>query len=288
MTRSMTAFARESGDTPWGALVWELRTVNARYLDISLRLPDDLRSLEPQAREIIGRRLTRGKVDAVLRFQSREAMAGATALDTDAARAVLAAVAQVAALEPRLAPPGAIDVLRWPGVLKSPALDLDALTQAAVALLEHALGELDAMRAREGEHLRRTIAERLATVARIAAGVTDMLPEITRRYRERLEERLSEIKTQLDPARLEQEIVLFAHRSDVAEELDRLRAHVAEAERTLTQPASAGRRLDFLMQEFNREANTLGSKATDIRLTNAVVELKVLIEQMREQVQNIE
>lgn len=283
----MTAFAREGRDTPWGALVWELKSVNHRYLDLSLRLPDELRALEPSVRERVHGRLERGKVDAGLRWQPLEAATG-LAVDLTAARQLIQTASQVNALAPDLAPLRTIDVLRWPGVFKAPAVDVDRLSQAALASLATALEQLVATRAREGARLQEAIAQRLRAMRELLAGVTPLLPELTQNFRARLAERLAELTERLDPARLEQEIALHAQRADVTEELDRLGAHTAEVERLLGRTEPVGRRLDFLMQELNREANTLGSKATDLRLTGAAVELKVLIEQMREQVQNIE
>jgi uncharacterized protein (TIGR00255 family) len=287
MTLSMTAFARRGADFPAGALVWELRSVNHRYLDIGLRLPDELRAIETGVRELIARRLERGKVDATLKFQPRESVAGLT-LDAAAARQLLAAGAEVRQLASDLAPMSVNDVLRWPGVLRSPALDAEALGSEALKLCEGTLEELIATRAREGERLRAALEERLRAIGELLERLATLLPEIARDYRARLEARLGEIRAQLDPTRLEQELVIFATRADVAEEVDRLRAHVDEVARVLGQRGQVGRRLDFLMQELNREANTLASKSVDLRLTNIAVELKVLIEQMREQVQNIE
>ncbi len=287
MIRSMTAFAREGSDTPWGTLVWELRSVNQRYLDVSLRLPDELRGLDPAVRERLAAALSRGKVEATLKYQPKEIVA-ALALDADAARALLRAADDVRSLKPDLAPLGVVDVLRWPGVLKSATVDAEALTHAALESLDRATAQLSDMRAREGARIKDMIAGRLREVRNHVDALGPILPELTQLFRQRLTERVAEAKQSVDPARLEQEVVLFAQRADVAEEVDRLRAHCAEVERLLTRDQPVGRRLDFLMQELNREANTLGSKATDLRLTNTAVELKVLIEQMREQVQNVE
>jgi uncharacterized protein (TIGR00255 family) len=286
MTLSMTAFARRAGDTPAGALAWELRSVNHRYLDVSLRLPEELRAIETAAREAIARRLERGKLDATLRYQPREVVPAA--LDTAAVHQLLEAAQQVQALAPAAAPLAVADVLRWPGVLRAPALDAEALAAAALELLGGALDELVAARAREGARLRALVEERLRAIAALLARLAQLLPEVAREYRARLEARLGEVRAQLDPTRLEQELVLYATRADVSEEVDRLNAHVAEVTRVLEGQGAVGRRLDFLMQELNREANTLASKSVDLRLTNIAVELKVLIEQMREQVQNIE
>ena len=287
MIHSMTAFARREAETPWGTLTWELRSVNHRYLDLGMRLPEELRALEPRVRELMQARLKRGKVDAGLWFT--RAAATDAALDTGQVRRLqeLAASAQREAGAP-LAPLRAIDVLRWPGVMQNAAIDVESLGGEALALLARALDDLSETRAREGARLQELLLARLAAMEKIVAGVRTVLPEMARFYRERLEARLKEVREGLDPARLEQEMVLFANRTDVAEELDRLNAHFAECRRVLAAGEQAGRRLDFLMQELNREANTLGSKAADLRLTNASVELKVLIDQMREQIQNIE
>ena len=287
MTHSMTAFARAGADSPFGALVWELRSVNHRYLDVSVRLPDELRAIESAVREAIGARLERGKVDATLKFQPKDTVAG-VAINGAAARTLLAAADQVKALAPGLAPLSVDDVLRWPGVLKVPGLDNESLGRAALELLSQALADLVATRVREGARLRAALDERLRAMRGILDQLATLLPEVARDHRTRLEARLGEVRAQLDPARLEQELVLFATRADVAEEVDRLQAHVLEVARVLGGKGQVGRRLDFLMQELNREVNTLASKSVDLRLTNIAVEMKVLIEQMREQVQNVE
>jgi uncharacterized protein (TIGR00255 family) len=287
MILSMTAFAREDAETPWGSLSWELKTVNHRYLDVSLRLPEELRALDPAVREALAARLSRGKVDATLRFQPLTAAAGFE-LDESMASRVLEAAARLAHLESRLAPLSAAELLRWPGVLRSAVPDPEALAQSARDLLARAVETLVATRAREGARLKELIGARVESAARIAANTRTVLPAVQETLRARLLERLKEVRESLDPARLEQEMVLYATRADVAEELDRLDTHLAEVARLLAAGGAIGRRLDFLMQELHREANTLGSKSADMRLTNASVELKVLIDQMREQVQNIE
>jgi len=288
MIRSMTAFARVEAQSGLGDLVCELRSVNHRYLDLSLRLPEDLRALEGAVREAVAARLERGKVDLMLRWQPKEDASVPIALDADVITRVAQAARQVSEHVPGATALRTIDVLRWPGVLRPREIDVEGLGAEALALLSRALDELVAMREREGKRLAAMIGERLDGVERHVAAVRALLPEVVATFRERLEKRLAEVREQLDPARLEQEIVMFAQKTDVAEELDRLGAHVAEARKTISQPAAVGRRLDFLMQEFNREANTLASKSADVRVTNIAVELKVLIEQMREQVQNIE
>jgi uncharacterized protein (TIGR00255 family) len=287
MTLSMTAFARRGADSPVGTLVWELRSVNHRYLETSTRLPDELRAIEGAVRDAIGARLERGKVDATLKFQPNQSVTG-LALDGEQARTLLKAGEDVRALSQDLAPLAIADVLQWPGVLKLPGLDAEALARQALELLGQALGDMVATRQREGARLRELIEERLRAIRDILDRLAVLLPEVARDHRTRLEARLGEIRAQLDPARLEQELVVYATRADVTEEVDRLRAHVAEVARVLGGTGQVGRRLDFLMQELNREANTLASKSVDLRLTNYAIELKVLIEQMREQVQNIE
>ena len=285
---SMTAFSRHESTTAWGALIWELRSVNHRFLDISLRLPEELRMLEPRARELLGARLARGKVDGSLRFQAGEAAAGSIEINAEQAQRLLATADQLRASAPDVAPLRAVDVLHWPGVIKAPPLDAESLGAAALAALTAALEDLVKTRRREGERLREFMFQRLQAMEQLVDKAKELLPEAVKIFRERLEGRLKEIKQQLDPARLEQEMVLFAQKSDVTEEIDRLTAHFSEIRRVFDQPGPVGRRLDFLMQELNREANTLSSKSTETRLTNVAVELKVLIEQMREQVQNIE
>ncbi|MEO8803427.1 MAG: YicC/YloC family endoribonuclease [Rudaea sp.] len=292
MIRSMTAFASAESDTPWGALAFELRSVNHRYLELNLRLPEELRAIEPALREHVAVTLIRGKVDVNLRFRSSDATASDIKLDD----AVLDRLERTAASIGARFPNMAVDftrLLEWPGVLQREQLDQDGLRKAALDLLSTALTELLATRQREGERLGVFLRERLDAVAAIVAQVRQWLPDIRNHLRARLQTRLAEIKlpeghTQPEPGRLEQELVLQLSRMDVDEELDRLAAHVAEVRRVLALPDAVGRRLDFLMQEFNREANTLGSKSVDQRTTQASVELKVLIEQIREQVQNIE
>jgi uncharacterized protein (TIGR00255 family) len=291
-TCSMTAFARQEAGTPWGALVWELRSVNHRYLEISLRLPEELRALEPHVRELIGRHAARGKVDGTLRFQPGESATAEFSPDVGLISRLIASGKMVGdmamAADTTVSPLRAIDILRWPGVLKAPPLDVESLGAAALESLSAALGELVSTRKREGARLQDFMLQRLQAMEQLVVQAKELLPEATRLFRERLETRLKEIRQQLDPARLEQELVLFAHKADVTEEIDRLTAHFTEIRRVFDQSGPIGRRLDFLMQELNREANTLSSKSTDTRLTNVAVELKVLIEQMREQVQNIE
>ncbi len=286
MIRSMTAFASVEAETDDASLGIELRSVNHRYLELGLRLPDDLRQLEAVIRERVAARLARGKVDLSVRYRPT-ARHTALQLDED----VLGRLAGAAhAMTNRM--PGLhvdfVSVLNWPGVLAERETDAASLRAAALDLLDRGLDELVATREREGERLAGFLRERLDGIEALVAGVRAHLPEVRAALRARFDARIADLRQPLDPGRVEQEIVLQLSRMDVDEELDRLVAHVAEARRVLDADETVGRRLDFLMQEFNREANTLGSKAADPRTTRAAVELKVLIEQMREQVQNLE
>ncbi len=288
MPLSMTAFARIDRATDWGDIVWELRTVNHRYLELSPRLPEVLRALEPKIRDAANKVLTRGKVDLNLRFQPGAINSEEVNLDLDLVKKLLAAANQINTMTENSQPVNIPDLLRWPGVVKEPKLDNEALQTKVLEILSEALAELVQTRRREGDKLKLIMLERVQAMKKTALAVAEIMPEILQNFRQRLNERLQEIIAEVDTDRIEQELVIYAQKIDVAEELDRLQVHLEEVARVLEQEKPIGRRLDFLMQELNREANTLGSKATDIRLTNAAMELKVLIEQMREQVQNIE
>ncbi|HET9835633.1 MAG TPA: YicC/YloC family endoribonuclease [Rhodanobacteraceae bacterium] len=286
MIRSMTAYANAEENVAQGWLSCELRAVNHRFLEIGVRLPDELRALEPALRERISARISRGKLDVNVRY--RPPTTAADLLLNDRATEQLSMLAvELRQRFPELATDFAT-LLGWPGLLVKPELDQAGLTQAALALLERTLDEFIAGRQREGDKLAAAITERVDDIARIVGEVRKILPEIRAALRAKLETRLAELKQPVEPGRLEQELVLQLSRMDVDEELDRLDAHLAEVRRVLGLAEPVGRRLDFLMQEFNREANTLGSKSVDARTTRAAVDLKVLIEQMREQVQNIE
>lgn len=287
MLRSMTAFASAEADDGHGTLAIELRSVNHRYLELALRLPDELRSLEPVVRERVAARLARGKVDLGLRWKRADAETGALAIDQERVARLAEAARTMTAQFPQMRVEFTT-LLAWPGVLVDRGTDLESLREAALAVLDTALDDMVAARAREGDRLGGFLRERLDGVERLVADVRAHLPEVRAALRARFDARLGELKQPLEPGRLEQEVVLQLQRIDVDEELDRLTAHVAEARRIFGLKEAVGRRLDFLMQEFNREANTLGSKAADPRTTNAAVELKVLIEQMREQIQNLE
>ncbi|MEJ3668024.1 YicC/YloC family endoribonuclease [Stutzerimonas stutzeri] len=287
MVHSMTAFARSEQAGAHGTLSWEIRSVNHRYLEPHLRLPEAFRDLEGQARDALRKGLSRGKVECTLRF-AEESQRGNLQVDQERASQLIAAAESVAAL---IRQPAAIDplqVLGWPGVLVGDALDPQALNQSALELFHKALEQLKEGRRREGEELAKLLGERLDSILEEVATLREQVPQMLAAQRQKILDRFSEVRAELDPQRLEQEMVLLAQKSDVAEELDRLSTHVSEVRRVLKAGGAAGRRLDFLMQELNREANTLGSKAFDPRSTQAAVNLKVLIEQMREQVQNLE
>ncbi len=290
MIRSMTAFAAGERSTPRGTLGCELRAVNHRFLEIGVRAPDELRALEPLLRERIAARVSRGKLDLVLRLRSGEA-ADALELDEPGVDRLAALAAQLDTRFPGLQVQFT-DLLQLPGVLRSAAVDADAFNAAALSLLDDVLDQFIAAREREGAKLAEGIAARVDAIEGIAREVRTLMPAIRTGQRQKLEARLADLGgangIQFEPGRVEQELVLWLQKLDVDEELDRLDSHVAEARRVLKQKDPVGRRLDFLLQEFNRESNTLGSKSVDVRSTNAAVELKVLVDQIREQVQNIE
>lgn len=288
MIRSMTGFARRERQGPWGTLTCELRTVNHRYLEVSLRLPDELKSLDGDLRRSIHGALRRGKVDANLYLKTTAAIAPTFELNHEVVGAVVAKLREVGQTLSHVAPISAIDVLRWPGAIKETERDVQPILAAALELTQEALDELNGMRAREGARIRDLIQQRCAAMQTTVQAVRLRLPEISARIRTRVTERIAALGTTIDPDRLEQELVLYAHKMDVDEELDRLGSHLTEVTAIVDSKEPAGRRLDFLMQELNREANTLSSKSQDVDTTRAAVDLKVLIEQMREQVQNIE
>lgn len=287
MIHSMTAFARAEQAVDNGTLSWEIRSVNHRYLEPHLRLPDAFRELEGAIREALRKGLSRGKVECTLRF-AEDSAGRSMQVDNERASQLIAAAESVAALIKQPAPLNSLEILAWPGVLVGDSADPQTLNTAALQLFLTALTEMKAGRLREGEELARLINERLDLIADETATLRAQVPHMLAAQRQKILDRCAEMRVELDPQRLEQEIVMLAQKSDVAEELDRLSTHVSEVRRVLKSGGAAGRRLDFLMQELNREANTLGSKAFDTRSTQAAVNLKVLIEQMREQVQNIE
>ena len=287
MIHSMTAFARAEQAGANGTLSWELRSVNHRYLEPHLRLPESFRDLEGAVREALRNGLSRGKVECTLRFSDDNA-GKALQVDLERAAQLVAAAESVAGLIKQPAALNPLEVLGWPGVLVADAADPQALNQNALSLFSQALNELKQSREREGAELAKLLNERLDSILEQVVALRELVPQMLAGQRQKILDRCAEMQAELDPQRLEQELVILAQKSDVAEELDRLSTHVSEVRRVLKTCGQAGRRLDFLMQELNREANTLGSKAFDTRSTQAAVNLKVLIEQMREQVQNIE
>ncbi|ROU04663.1 YicC/YloC family endoribonuclease [Lysobacter enzymogenes] len=286
MIRSMTAFASGERATPWGTLGCELRSVNHRFLELGVRLADELRVLEPALRERIAARVGRGKLDLTLRLRAPEG-GDALQLNPTRLRELSDLAIDLSARFPALRTEFT-ELLQFPGVLQAPATDPAELQAQALALLDSVLDEFVASREREGGKLAAAIGERVDGIERIAGEVRTMMPAIRAGQRAKLETRLADLAQPADNGRLEQELVLWLQKLDVEEELDRLNAHVAEARRVLKLREAVGRRLDFLLQEFNREANTLGSKSVDARSSSAAVELKVLIDQAREQIQNIE
>ena len=288
MISSMTAFVQHESQSEQSRVVWEIRSVNHRYLEISMRLPEELRSAEMMFRETIKASLSRGRIDAVLRYQSAESSANSPELNLDTINQLMAWSRTVQSTVPVAGELSIADILKWPGVLTPERIDEDQLSVTAKATLTDALSALVSQRQREGRQLAVVINAKLAAARDIVIGVQSRGPELDQHARQRLNERVSEFAEQLEPGRFEQELVLLLAKSDITEEIDRLQLHLAEVENILNGSGPVGRRLDFLMQELNREANTLGSKSNHPETTTAAVDLKVLIEQMREQIQNIE
>lgn len=287
MIRSMTAFAAAERNTPWGMLACEVRAVNHRFLELGVRLPEELRLIEPMLRERIGAQVARGKVDVNMRLRSDASGARSLQLDPLVLDRLGVIATELSSRFPALQVEMA-QLLQLPGVLQQPELDQAGLQQVALSVLDEALAQFVAAREREGVKLLQGMRERVEAIAERIARVRVLLPDIRAALLQRLQTRLAEVINAADPGRLEQELVLGLQKLDVDEELERLDSHLAEARRVLGLREAVGRRLDFLLQEFNREANTLGSKSVDARTSQISVDLKVLIEQLREQVQNIE
>ncbi|WP_105902892.1 YicC/YloC family endoribonuclease [Vibrio gangliei] len=288
MIYSMTAYARKEIKADWGNAVWEIRSVNQRYLETYFRLPEQFRGLEPILRERFRKRLARGKVECHLRFEANSKAQSDLNINEDLAKQVIKAANQVMALtgeESRINP---FQVMNWPGVMEAPEQDMDTIQKALLEGFEEAIADFIAARGREGDNMKSLIEQRLTAITEEAAKVRARMPEILQWQRDRLLNKFEEAKIELDSSRVEQELILLAQKSDVAEELDRLDSHVKEATNIMKKGGACGRKLDFMMQEFNREANTLASKSISTDVTASGVELKVLIEQMREQIQNIE
>ncbi len=288
MIYSMTAFARRELRGDFGLLICEIRSVNQRYLEANLRLSDVVRELEMPLRDKLRQQLSRGKVDVWIKHEAIEGNVSNIHINQELAARLVAAASQIDQLARHAAPLNAADILRIPGVVCVAEPNQQALLAATQSLFDQTLSDFVAMRQREGQALQQFIGQRLDLIAVECDKVRQRMPHILAHYRQRLLARLQDIKAELDNDRLEQEMVLFAHKIDVAEELDRLSAHLVEIKRVLQQGGAVGRKLDFLMQELNREANTLGSKSVSADSSLSSVELKVLIEQMREQIQNLE
>ena len=288
MAHSMTAFSRQQIDSEWGALTWELRSVNHRYLEPSIRLPENFRSLETPIRKQLRDKLNRGKIECQLRFKAVEHSKINWQLDTDMITRLSRANSEINRLTGGDHSLKNIDILKWPGVISDESLDEEIFNNEVLELFDRALDDLIMARKREGESLKNMLLKRIESIQSITDAIRVKMPNIIAKQKENLFLRLEELKAEFEPTRLEQEIAILAQKADVDEELDRLDAHVNEVVRILESEGQIGRRLDFLMQELNREANTLSSKSIVVETTQGAVELKVLIEQMREQIQNIE
>lgn len=288
MTFSMTGFAAVEQTLENSTLLLELRAVNSRYLDLHFKLDDSLKSFEPLIRELIGAQLSRGKVECKLNLLQRTQVGQSPQLDEHVLRQLAQMQSKTQQFFPQSPDLSVSDILRWPGVLQQEALDQTTLSDDVRRIILQGLQELNASRAREGEKLKSIILDRLAQIEALVLKVKPLLPQLHQEYQAKLEQKLQETIKTIDYERVAQELVLFAQRIDVDEELGRLTTHVSEVKRVLNSSAPAGKRLDFLMQELNREANTLGSKSVSVHTTQVSMELKVLIEQMREQIQNLE
>ena len=288
MLCSMTGFAREEDTCEQGSLTWELRSVNHRYLEINFRLPEEMRRLETQLRKQLQSRLARGKVDCVLRYQFADTQAAVLELNKPLLDSLVQQITQVHNKLPEYQPTKAMDILAWPGVVHTAQTDMESFRTVCLELFKSTKDQLVEMRSTEGQRIAMMLRERCAEIESSVTKVRHRRPQVLAAIREKLQQRIEELVSEVDQNRLEQELVYISQKLDVAEELDRLESHLSEMASIFDRKDATGRRLDFLMQEFNREANTLGSKSADIETTQASVDLKVLIEQMREQVQNVE
>ncbi len=287
MIQSMTAYARIEHKADWGNASWEIRSVNQRYLETYLRLPEQFRSFEPVLRDRLRKRLNRGKVEVNLRYDLADSSSNDLNLNKELASQLIDTANQLKTQ----AGHGELDLvelLKWPGLLANEEKDMDAIGKELLSVFDAAIDQFIEARSREGDAIKIMLETRLVVIEEQVAIVREHMPKIMQWQREKLQSRLDEIQGELDPARIEQEMVLLAQKQDVAEEMDRLDAHIAETRRILKKGGAQGRRLDFMMQEFNRESNTLASKSISSEVTAAAVEMKVLIEQMREQIQNVE
>jgi uncharacterized protein (TIGR00255 family) len=282
----MTAYARHEVKGDWGNGVWEIRSVNQRYLETFIRLPEQFRALEPVVREKLRKKLQRGKVEVALKFNANPAHVGEMRINETLAKQIMNNATWLQEqVNGNINP---MDILRWPGVMEAQEMDMDSVQTELLAGFEQAVNDFIDARASEGENLEQMIDTRLTAIIGQVDIVTEQMPAVVKWQREKLTTRLDDLNAEIDQSRLEQELIYLLQKQDVAEELDRLQSHVKESRKILKKGGACGRRLDFMMQEFNREANTLASKSINKEVTNAAVELKVLIEQMREQIQNIE
>ncbi|MEM7467599.1 MAG: YicC/YloC family endoribonuclease [Pseudomonadota bacterium] len=288
MTYSMTAFARHIEHGSYGQYVWEIRSVNHRYNELFVRLPDEFRGLESDIRDRFSKQINRGKIDCVLRFEANKGATGDIAVNADQLDKLVSACDQITKRMPNLANFSALDILKWPGVIDDESIAVEHMEKEAVLAFDQALKQLVDTRFREGKKMADVIEQRCKSIAEIVQTLRARVPEIVESIKNRHQQRVAEIAGELDPSRIEQECALLMQKLDVDEELDRIDAHLSEVERVLGAKQPAGRRLDFLMQELNREANTVGSKSAHIDTANASVDLKVYIEQIREQIQNLE
>jgi len=288
MLNSMTGFAREAAELPFGTLTCELRAVNHRYLDVQFRLPEELRPKEVELRRQIAAAVKRGKVECSLHLRRAFHASDELKLDQQLVRQISARIAELSDLLPETRALDPIDVLRWPGIIQEPEIDTEPLFTSTSELLAATLSALGEMRSSEGGRIADMLESRCAEIIDIAASVKKRMPEVMDTVRSKQRERIDNLNIDADPARLETELALIAQKLDIDEELDRLVSHISEIRAVLGKDEPVGRRLDFLMQELNREANTLGSNSSDTETTKAAVDLKVLIEQMREQIQNVE
>ena len=287
MIQSMTAYARIEHKADWGNASWEIRSVNQRYLETYLRLPEQFRSLEPVLRDRLRKRLNRGKLEVNLRYELSDSSSNELTLNQELAAQLIDTANQLKqqAGQGEL---NLVELMKWPGLLATNEQDMDAIGKELLSAFDSAIDQFIEARSREGDAIKTMLETRLVSIEEQVRIVREYMPQVMQWQREKLQTRLDEIQGELDPARIEQEMVLLAQKQDVAEEMDRLDAHVAETRRILKKGGAQGRRLDFMMQEFNRESNTLASKSISSEVTAAAVELKVLIEQMREQIQNCE
>ncbi|MEP1741010.1 MAG: YicC/YloC family endoribonuclease [Kangiellaceae bacterium] len=288
MIKSMTAFARQSIEKDWGNGAWEIRSVNSRYLETNFRLPESLRYLEFKLREKLRKKLNRGKLDCTLKLEIGQETGDDLAIDSQLAESLMKSHQSLQNIAGVKQQPDLTRILNWPGIIKKSEVDSEQMEKDLLQALDQAIEQLITMRGREGESISEMIQQRLDGIGQQVKYVREEMPAIAKWQREKILGRFEEIKLEFEETRIEQEMVMVAQKIDVDEELDRLDAHIAEVERLVKKGGVVGRRLDFLMQELNREANTLGSKSISAKTTAASVELKVLIEQMREQIQNIE